>query len=67
MITNGLKSPNDLYLEAKNQNMSWYGSYIYIVTLPYNITLLYISVIGAFIEAKTHVISICTLFSDFSN
>ena len=27
----------------------------------------YISVIGAFMEAKTQVISICTLFSDFSN
>ena len=27
----------------------------------------YISVIGASMEAKTQVISICTLFSDFSN
>ena len=36
-ITNGLKSPNDLYLEAKNQNMSRYGGYIYNVTLSYNI------------------------------
>ena len=25
MITDGLKSPNDLYLLAKNQNMSRYG------------------------------------------
>ena len=24
MITNGLKSPNDLYLKTKNQNMSRY-------------------------------------------
>ena len=37
MITNGLKSPNDLYLEAKNQNMNRYGGNIYNVTLPYNI------------------------------
>ena len=29
MITNELKSPNNLYLEAKNQNMSRYGGYIY--------------------------------------
>ena len=29
MITNGLKSPNDWYLEAKNQNMSRYGGYMY--------------------------------------
>ena len=29
IITNGLESPNDLYLEAKNQNMSRYGCYIY--------------------------------------
>ena len=36
MITNGLKSPNDLYLEAKNQNMSRYGGYTYSVTLSYN-------------------------------
>ena len=36
---NGLKSPADLYLKAKNQNMSRYGGYIYSVTLPYNITL----------------------------
>ena len=28
MITNGLKSINDLYLEDKNQNMSRYGGYI---------------------------------------
>ena len=27
----------------------------------------YISVVGAFAEAKTQIISICTLFSDFSN
>ena len=27
----------------------------------------YISIIGASMEAKTQVISICTLFSDFSN
>ena len=25
IITNGFKSPNDLYLEAKNQHMSRYG------------------------------------------
>ena len=37
IITNGLKSPNDLYLEAKNQNMSKYGDYIYNVTFSYNI------------------------------
>ena len=35
--TNGLKSPNDLYLQAKNKNMSSYGGYIYSVTLPYSI------------------------------
>ena len=27
----------------------------------------YISVVGAFAEAKTQIISICTLFFDFSN
>ena len=31
MITNGLKYPNKLYLEAKNQNMSRYGHYYYFV------------------------------------
>ena len=35
MITKGLKSPNDLYLEAKNQNMNRYGGFIYI-TLSHN-------------------------------
>ena len=35
MIPNGLKSPNELYLEAKNQNMSRYGGNIYNFTLPY--------------------------------
>ena len=35
MITNGLKSPNDLYLDAKSQNMSIYGGY---VTLSYSIS-----------------------------
>ena len=35
-VTNGLKSPNDLYLEAKNQNMSRYVGCIYNVTLSYN-------------------------------
>ena len=35
MITNGLKSPKNLYFEAKNEN-SRYGGYIYSVTLPYN-------------------------------
>ena len=33
MVINGLKYPNDLYLENKNQNMSRYGDYIYNVTL----------------------------------
>ena len=37
MITSGLKSPSDLYLETKNQNMGTYGGYIYNVTLSYNI------------------------------
>ena len=37
MIINGLKSPKDLYLQAKNQNMSRYGGYIYNATLLYNI------------------------------
>ena len=39
MNINGLNSPNDLYLEAKNHNMSRYGGYIYnvIITLSYNI------------------------------
>ena len=36
MITNTVNSPNNLYLEAKNQNMSRYGGYIY-VTLSCNI------------------------------
>ena len=36
MITNGSKSPNDLYLEAKNQNMSKYGGYIYSVTFSFD-------------------------------
>ena len=36
MITNGLKSPNNLLLEAENQN-SRYGGYIYSVTLSYNL------------------------------
>ena len=40
MITNGLKSPNNFYLNAKNQNMSRFGDYTYSVTLPYNITLI---------------------------
>ena len=35
-VTNGLKSPNDLCLEAKNQNMSRYVGCIYNVTLSYN-------------------------------
>ena len=39
MMTNGLKSPNDLYMEAKKHNMSVYGGYIYKVTSPYNIAL----------------------------
>ena len=37
MEANGLKSPNDLHLEAKNENRSRYGSYIYNITLSYNI------------------------------
>ena len=37
MIPNGLKSPNNLYLQAKNQNMSRYGGYIYDITLSHNI------------------------------
>ena len=32
-VTNGLKSPNDLCLEAKNQNMSRYVGCIYNVTI----------------------------------
>ena len=43
MITNGLKSI-DLYLEAKNQNMSRYRGYIYNVTLSYNIMLFFLLV-----------------------
>ena len=39
MITNELKSPNDLNLDVKNQNISRYGGCIYNVTLSYNITL----------------------------
>ena len=35
MITNIVNSPNNLYLEAKNQNISRYGGYIY-VTLSCN-------------------------------
>ena len=34
MITNGLKPPTNLHLEAKNQNMSRYEGYIYNVTFP---------------------------------
>ena len=37
VIAYGLNSPNDLYLEAKNQNMGRYGGYIYSVTLSYDI------------------------------
>ena len=37
MINNGLKFPNNLYLEAKNENMSRYEGYIYKITLSYNI------------------------------
>ena len=37
MITNGLRSPNDLYLETKSQNMGRYGGYIYNVTFSYKI------------------------------
>ena len=37
MITNGLKSPKDLFLEARNQNMGRYEGYVYSVTLPYNV------------------------------
>ena len=37
MITNELKSPNNLYLETKNQNMSRYEGYTYRVNLSYNI------------------------------
>ena len=35
IITNGLKSPNNLYVEGKNQN-SGYESYISNVTVSYN-------------------------------
>ena len=37
MITKVLKSPSNLYLEAKNQNISRGGGYLYNVTLSYNI------------------------------
>ena len=38
MITNGpLKSSKDLYMEAKNQNMSRYGGYIFNIPLSHNI------------------------------
>ena len=37
MINNGLKFSNNLYLEAKNENMSRYEGYIYKITLSYNI------------------------------
>ena len=37
MITNGLKSPDNIYLEAKNQNMSTYGGFICIIAFSYNI------------------------------
>ena len=43
MITNGLKSPNDLYLEAKNQNMNRYGGFIYI-TLSHNMLLFLVDI-----------------------
>ena len=41
MISYGLKSPNDLYLEAKNQNMSIYGgTYIALLChMTYNVIL----------------------------
>ena len=37
MITNGLMPPDDLYLEAKDHNVSRHGGYIYNITLSYNI------------------------------
>ena len=36
MIANGLKPPNDLYLEIKNQSMSCHEGYIYNITLSCN-------------------------------
>ena len=36
IITAGLKSPDDLFLKAKNQNSRYWG-YVYNVTLSYNI------------------------------
>ena len=35
MITNGWTSPNNLYFEAKNQNISRYEGDIYNITFPY--------------------------------
>ena len=37
IITNGLKSPSDLYLEAKNESMSRYAGYVYNIALSYNL------------------------------
>ena len=42
MITNGLKAPKDLYLQAKKLNMSRYGGHIYKTTFPYNIECYFI-------------------------
>ena len=39
MTTNGLISSSNLYLEAKNQNKSRHGGYIYNITLSKHITL----------------------------
>ena len=44
MTTYGLNSPNDLYLEAKNQNMSRCGGCIYSITLSDDIACLLVDI-----------------------
>ena len=44
MTTYGLNSPNDLYLEAKNQNMSRWGGCIYSITFSDDIACLLVDI-----------------------
>ena len=41
IITAELKSPDDLFLKAKNQNSRYWG-YVYNVTLSYNINVIFV-------------------------
>ena len=46
---------------------TWENLFFNVPTIKLRMFGGYISVIGASMEAKTQVISICTVFSDFSN